>query len=116
MSAGDVTEITCGGCNAGHDWYCAGCWNGIMGQLRDADIERHALRAEVEDARVALGDAWQNDEIAKGIVRKCAWSKEDSEIQREAAKWREKLAVSQLEEVRARVTELEQLLESRWQQ
>jgi hypothetical protein len=32
------------------------------------------------------------------------------------AKRREKLAVSQLEEVRARVTELEQLLESSWQQ
>lgn len=59
MNNNDVTEITCGGCNAGHDWYCAGCWNGIMEQLQDADI------------------------------------------QRDAAKWREKLAVSQLEEVRA---------------
>jgi transcription initiation factor TFIIIB Brf1 subunit/transcription initiation factor TFIIB len=103
MSDDDVTEITCDGCTGASDWYCVKCWNGIMGQLRDADIERHALRAEVEDARVALGDAWQNDEIAKGIVRKCAWSKEDSEIQREAAKWREKRAVMQLEEVRATV-------------
>jgi hypothetical protein len=64
----DVTEITCDGCTGASDWYCVKCWNGLVRELHDA------------------------------------------EVQRDAAKWREKLAVSQLEEVRARVTELEQLI------
>jgi hypothetical protein len=74
VSAGDVTEITCDGCTAASDWYCVKCWNGIVRELHDA------------------------------------------EVQRDAAKWREKLAVSQLEEVRARVTEFEQLLALRTRQ
>lgn len=73
MIAGDITEITCDGCTAASDWYCVKCWNGIVTELHDA------------------------------------------EVQRDAAKWREKLALSQLEAVRARVAELEQLLALRAQ-
>ena len=57
----DITEITCDGCTGASDWYCVKCWDGLVRELHDA------------------------------------------EVQRDAAKWREKLAVSQLEEVRATV-------------
>ena len=73
MNNNDVTEITCDGCTGASDWYCVKCWNGIVRELHDA------------------------------------------EVQRDAAKWREKRAVMQLEEVRQRVTELEQLLALRAQ-
>jgi len=73
MSAGDVTEITCGGCNAGHDWYCVKCWNGIVRELHDVEVQRDALRAEVEAARAALGAAWCGGTLAEGIARKCRW-------------------------------------------
>ena len=65
MSAGDVTEITCGGCNAGHDWYCVKCWNGIVRELHDVEVQRDealsdldALRVELMRVKHKIGEAW----------------------------------------------------------
>jgi hypothetical protein len=40
----DVTEITCDGCTAASDWYCVKCWNGLVRELHDAEVQRDAAR------------------------------------------------------------------------
>jgi len=41
--------------------------------LHDVEVQRDALRAEVEAARAALGAAWCGGTLAEGIARKCRW-------------------------------------------
>jgi hypothetical protein len=50
----DVTEITCDGCTAASDWYCVKCWNGIVRELHDAEVQRDAARQRIAELEQLL--------------------------------------------------------------
>jgi hypothetical protein len=54
MSDNDVTEITCDGCTGASDWYCVTCWNGIVRELHDAEVQRDAARQRVAELKQLL--------------------------------------------------------------
>ena len=121
----DVTEITCDGCTGASDWYCVKCWNGLVAELHDAEVQRDAakwrekravsqleeVRATVErfrEAQKATAEGWRHEvaEIA-GLVGAPSHTAELAEFVRGV--------VSERNAARQRVAELEQLLALRAQ-
>jgi hypothetical protein len=45
MSDDDVTEITCDGCTGASDWYCVKCWDSLVAELHNAEVQRDAALA-----------------------------------------------------------------------
>ena len=45
MSDDDVTEITCDGCTGASDWYCVKCWDSLVAELHNAEVQSDAALA-----------------------------------------------------------------------